>query len=32
MEAELNYLEHAKRLDLYGVELHKAVVIWYNSI
>ncbi|XP_026471703.1 LOW QUALITY PROTEIN: tyrosine-protein phosphatase non-receptor type 4-like [Ctenocephalides felis] len=25
MEAELNYLEHAKRLDLYGVELHKAV-------
>uniref|UniRef100_T1H1U8 FERM domain-containing protein n=1 Tax=Megaselia scalaris TaxID=36166 RepID=T1H1U8_MEGSC len=22
--AELNYLEHAKRLDFYGIDLHKA--------
>lgn len=24
--AELNYLEHAKRLDFYGIDLHKATV------
>lgn len=25
-DAEYNYLEHAKRLDLYGIDLHKATV------
>lgn len=25
-DAEYNYLEHAKRLDLYGIDLHKAMV------
>ncbi|KAI9587791.1 tyrosine-protein phosphatase non-receptor type 4 isoform X1 [Glossina fuscipes] len=24
-DAEYNYLEHAKRLDLYGIDLHKAI-------
>lgn len=23
-DAEYNYLEHAKRLDMYGIDLHKA--------
>jgi len=27
-DAEFNFLDHAKRLDMYGVELHKARV--YN--
>lgn len=27
-DAEYNYLEHAKRLDLYGIDLHKAIVIF----
>lgn len=25
-DAEFNFLDHAKRLDMYGVELHKARV------
>lgn len=25
-DAEFNFLDHAKRLDLYGVDLHKAKV------
>lgn len=25
-DAEYNYLEHSKRLDLYGIDLHKALV------
>lgn len=25
-DAEFNFLDHAKRLDMYGVELHKAKV------
>lgn len=25
-DAEYNYLEHAKRLDLYGIDLHQATV------
>lgn len=28
-DAEFNFLDHAKRLDMYGVELHKARV--YNE-
>lgn len=37
-DAEFNFLDHAKRLDMYGVELHKARVgvtyyyILYNYI
>lgn len=26
-DAEFNFLDHAKRIDMYGVELHKAKVI-----
>lgn len=25
-DAEYNYLEHAKKLDMYGIDLHKATV------
>jgi tyrosine-protein phosphatase non-receptor type 4 len=25
-DAEFNYLDHAKRLDMYGVDLHRARV------
>lgn len=25
-DAEFNFLDHSKRLDMYGVELHKAKV------
>lgn len=25
-DAEFNFLDHAKKLDMYGVELHKAKV------
>lgn len=28
-DAEFNFLDHAKRLDMYGVELHKARVCTY---
>ena len=28
-DAEFNFLDHAKRLDLYGVDLHKARVIMF---
>lgn len=30
-DAEFNFLDHGKRLDMYGVDLHKAKVgIFYN--
>lgn len=32
-DAEYNYLEHAKKLYMYGVDLHRAIVsIFYFSI
>lgn len=31
-DAEYNYLEHAKRLELYGIDLHKATVSIYLGI
>lgn len=31
-DAEFNFLDHAKRLDMYGVELHKARVCTYPII
>lgn len=31
-DAEFNFLDHAKRLDMYGVELHKAKVYKIDSI
>ena len=30
-EAEFNFLDHAKRIDMYGMELHKARVNLSNS-
>lgn len=30
--AELNYLEHAKRLDFYGIDLHKATVSCFQKL
>lgn len=29
-DAEFNFLDHAKRIDMYGVELHKARVIIFS--
>lgn len=26
-DAEYNYLEHAKRLDMYGIDFHRATVV-----
>lgn len=31
-DAEFNFLDHAKRLDMYGVELHSAKVRFYYII
>ena len=29
-EAELNFLEHAKRLEMYGISLHPGKVVHYT--
>lgn len=31
-DAEYNYLEHAKRLDLYGIDLHQASVCFTQCL
>jgi len=32
-DAEFNFLDHGKRLDMYGVDLHKAKVsIFYHKL
>jgi len=32
-DAEFNFLDHGKRLDMYGVDLHKAKVgIFYTKL
>lgn len=30
-EAEINFLENAKKLSMYGVDLHHAKVGWFQS-